>query len=131
MAMNSGRFFLITTVAFIGAGLLTAKMTPAKPGLQTTAPRPEDFASTANGVLAMQAMLQMAKEMQALGQVNTAKVYADQASNPPPGTAARALEHVADEFEKSGEFPLAQKLRSVASQIYQPPAATPATTPAS
>lgn len=126
--MNTGRFFLITTAAFIGAGILTAKMTPAKPGPTTTAPRPDDFASSANGVLAMQAMLQMAKEMQALGQTNTAKVYADQATNPPPGTAARALQHVADEFEKTGEFALAQKLRAAAAQIYQPtPAPTPAT----
>jgi len=126
--MNTGRFFLVTTAALIGAGILTAKMAPAKPTAQTTAPRPEDFASSENSVLAMQAMLQMSKEMQALDQMNTARVYADQATNPPAGTASRALEHIADEFQTLGDLALAQKLRAAAAQIYQPtPApATPA-----
>lgn len=105
--------------------MLTNKMSPPKkPEVPPYAPRSSDYSSEDPKMLASAAMVQMSREMQALGQEASAKIYMDQSSNPPPGTASRALQHVADEFQKYGDPALATKLRSIAAQIYTEP--TPA-----
>lgn len=62
-------------------------------------------------------MLQMSREMRALGQMNVAKVYEEQAADPLPGTSVRALQHIADKFVTAGNAELAAKLRKVAKDI--------------
>ena len=128
--MNTGRLLLVTAFAFVGAGILTAKMTPPakKPELPPYAPRDADFQSDDSRTLQMMAMIQMSREMSALGQTNSAKVYMDEASNPPPGTASRALQHVADEFQTAGNLALATKLRKLAASIYNEPIPIPPAT---
>jgi len=96
----------------------SSKKLPDRPSY---APRTTDFDSEDPRVLATNAMIQVSREMEALGQTATAKVYMEQATNPPPGTVARALQHVADEFDKYGSPALATKLRAVQKQIYTDP----------
>jgi hypothetical protein len=108
----------------LGVGVIASKIpneTP-KPPEGPPAPKEIDFSSNDPKVLASNA--QMAREMHALEQENSARVL-DQMNAPPPGTAARALEHISDEFLAAGKLEIAAKLRSVAKQIYPEPAPSP------
>lgn len=118
--MKTNRLWLIAALAFLGAGALGSK-SPPKKELPPNAPRPGDFASDDPKVLAMHAMIQLSRELQAAGQTNAAKVVMDQAGNPPVGVASRALQRVAAEFEGIGETALAAKLRRVQAQHYPEP----------
>lgn len=110
-------------IAALGiAGYMIYSSSEKKPAAKPShAPRTADFESNDPRVLATNAMIQMSREMEALGQSATAKIYMEQASNPPPGTAARALQHIADEFDKYGSPAYAVKLRAVQKQIYTDP----------
>lgn len=111
-------------VLVIGAGLwlLTSISGPKdqKPKPKPVLPMPlaDDFASDDPDVLAMAAMLRMSREMEAAGWTDAARVYREQASAPFPGTVARALDHIADEFAQARNDALALKLKRVARSFY-------------
>lgn len=119
-------------VLAIGAGLwlLTSISGPKdqKPKPKPVLPMPEllasDFASDDPNVLAMAAMLRMSREMEAVGWTDAARVYREQASAPFPGTVARALDHIADEFAQARNDALALKLKLVAKSFYDKAQAT-------
>lgn len=94
-----------------------ASATPPPP----YAPRAADFDTEDEKTLITNAMLQMSKELQAFDQAAAANVYLDQSASPPPGTASRALQHVAEGLMKLGHPRNVAKLRALAKKIYTDP----------
>lgn len=107
-------FLLITGFGI----LLWIFSNPTKPATPP-ALNPADYAGDAASMIKA-AMQQVALELAQAGQMAAARVYAEQSANPPPGTAARALERVADEFFPTAPA-ISAKLRALAAAIYVSP----------
>jgi hypothetical protein len=116
--MSRAAWVILGTLGMAALFTSYAKQEPPAP---PAAPRDTDFDTLDEKVLQTNAMLQMSREYAALEQTATAKAYAEQAPNPAPGAAARALQHVADGLEKLGKLRNVDKLRRLAAKIYVDP----------
>jgi len=110
-------FFLKLGAIGLGIGLIAAGSggKSAAP-LPLTAPHESDYDSTNEKALITFAMLQVARELDAAGWTAAAQVYRDQAAAPPAGTAARALQSVADSLDRY-RMRNGPKLRALATKI--------------
>jgi len=120
-------YFAKLGIVALGVVVVASKFTnppPPKPPPVTPTPKDTDFDATDEKLLIRNAMLQMSREMDAVGWTDAARVYESQALSAPPGTAMRALQRVADELEALGKLQNVDKLRRLAAKI-APPAPPP------